>query len=47
MLGTVLGDGQLHEEFYAADGAVRETMMDLFSLNPIGSGNETTEGEST
>ncbi|MBR3741486.1 MAG: LCP family protein [Clostridia bacterium] len=45
VLGTVLGDGQLHEEFYAADGAVRETMMDLFSLNPIGSGNETTEGE--
>jgi hypothetical protein len=47
VLGLALGDGQLHEEFYAEDGAIRETMMDLFSLTPVVSGNETAERDVT
>ncbi|MBR3017159.1 MAG: LCP family protein [Clostridia bacterium] len=46
-LGSVLGDGQLHEEFYAADGAVLETMTDLFSLKLIEDGEITRDGDDT
>ena len=45
VLGYVLGDGQPHEEFYAADGAVRETMTDLFSLTLIDDGEITKDGD--
>lgn len=38
VLGYVLQDGQPHEEFYAADGAIKEAMIDLFSLTPIDDG---------
>ena len=34
-LGYVLQDGKLHEEFYADDGAVRDIMIELFSLTPV------------
>lgn len=35
VLGYVLQDGILHEEFYAGYGAVLDVMTDLFSLTPI------------
>ena len=37
-LGYVLQDGQPHEEFYPAEGAVREVMAGLFSLKLIDDG---------
>ena len=36
ILGYVLQDGQPHEEFYADEGALRETMKALFPLIQIG-----------
>lgn len=47
VLGFTLSDGQLHEEFYAGDSAVREMMTDLFSLTLIEDGQKTKDGDDT
>lgn len=45
VVGNVLQDGKLHEEFYAGEGAVREAMAALFSLTLIDGGNAERNGD--
>ena len=40
VLGYVLQDGVEHEEFYADEDALADVMRDLFSLIPIGNGQD-------